>query len=280
MTFSILIPTWNNLNFLKLCVESIRKNSSCAHQIILHVNDGSDGTLLWAQQNDVAFTHSPENIGICKAVNTASSKIEHDYVVFMNDDMYCLPGWDTELIKEIEASDTDLFMFSATMIEPYDTKNKCVVVADYGREISSFKESELLNDFDTLKQNDWSGSTWPPSVVHRKWWEKVGGYSEEFSPGMSSDDDFAMKMWQVGCRVYKGIGNSLVYHFISKSTGRVVRNDGRKQFMKKWGIKQSTFHKYYTKRGTSYRGVLTEPNLHPIFMISSFVSRLRSLFNL
>ena len=37
--FSIIIPTWNNLDFAKLCVESIRKNSAYQHQVILHVND-------------------------------------------------------------------------------------------------------------------------------------------------------------------------------------------------------------------------------------------------
>lgn len=43
--FSIFIPTWNNLPFLKLCVESIEKNSAYPHEILIHVNDGSDGTL-------------------------------------------------------------------------------------------------------------------------------------------------------------------------------------------------------------------------------------------
>lgn len=47
--FSIVVPTWNNLRFLKLCIESIRKNSSYRHQIIVHVNDGSDGTLEWVK---------------------------------------------------------------------------------------------------------------------------------------------------------------------------------------------------------------------------------------
>ena len=41
---SILIPTWNNLPYLKLAVDSIRRHSACSHQIIVHVNDGSDGT--------------------------------------------------------------------------------------------------------------------------------------------------------------------------------------------------------------------------------------------
>ena len=43
--FSIIIPTFNNLEYLKLCVASLKKNSSYDHQIIVHVNIGNDGTL-------------------------------------------------------------------------------------------------------------------------------------------------------------------------------------------------------------------------------------------
>ena len=43
--FSIGIPTYNNLDYLKLCISSIKKNSSFNHEILIHVNDGVDGTL-------------------------------------------------------------------------------------------------------------------------------------------------------------------------------------------------------------------------------------------
>ncbi len=257
--FSIIIPTWNNLPFLKLCVESIRNNSAYTHQILIHVNEGSDGTLNWVKENKLEHTYSNSNIGICKAVNQVSALATCNYIAFMNDDMYVLPGWDKYLADEVNALDTDCFMLSSTMIEPRDTKNKCVIVADYGSTAEKFNREGLLKEYASLTKNDWSGSTWPPNIVHRKWWEKVGGYSEEFSPGMSSDDDFAMKMWANGCRMYKGVGKSRVYHFISKSTGRVKKNDGRKQFLQKWGIKQSTFHKYYIKRGEPYTGPLNAP---------------------
>ena len=43
--FSILIPTLNNLNYLKLCIKSIKSNSNYNHDIIVHVNEGNDGTI-------------------------------------------------------------------------------------------------------------------------------------------------------------------------------------------------------------------------------------------
>jgi len=257
--FSIIIPTWNNLAFVKLCVESIRKNSAYPHQVILHVNDGSDGTLQWANQEGIDHTHSADNAGICIAVNEAGCLAKMDYVMYMNDDMYVCPGWDSHLADEIKKLDTDNFMFSSTMIEPTDHNNPCVIVGNYGKSIETFNEAQLLKECNTLSKADWTGATWPPTLVHRKYWAITGGYSIELSPGVSSDDDFAMKMWYAGCRIFKGVGKSRVYHFQSKSTLRVKKNNGRKQFLMKWGINQSTFSKHFIRRGTTYTGPLQEP---------------------
>lgn len=257
--FSIIIPTWNNLAFAKLCVTSIRKNSAYAHQVILHINDGSDGTLQWAMAEKIDYTHTLDNAGICKAVNEAGGLAAKDYIVYMNDDMYVCPGWDTNLADEIKKLGTDCFMLSSTMIEPTDHNNPCVIVKDYGTSIEAFNEEQLLKDCTKMEKADWTGSTWPPTIVHRKYWLITGGYSIELSPGVSSDDDFAMKMWYAGCRIFKGVGKSRVYHFQSKSTLRIKKNDGRKQFLMKWGVNQSTFSKYYIRRGTPYTGPLTDP---------------------
>jgi GT2 family glycosyltransferase len=251
--FSIVIPTWNNLAYLELCVRSIRQNSKFVHQIIVHVNDGSDGTLDWVEAQNTAhgldFTASPLNIGICYAVNGAAALARHDYIVYMNDDMVCAPNWDDSLVNRIKALDTNAFMISGTMIQPRDTNNTCTVVHNFGDTAIGFDIQSFNRLSPCMGIKDWSGSTWPPTVVHRDWWHKVGGYSIEFSPGMSSDNDFAMKMWTAGCRIFWGVGDSLVYHFMQKSTGKVIKNNGSAQFLRKWGITASTFDAYYAKLG-------------------------------
>ena len=253
---SILIPSWNNLALLQLCIRSIRQNSGFDHQIIVHVNDGSDGTLDWVRSQNLGHTYTPQNVGICLAVNEAAMLARHDYILYLNDDMYCCPGWDTALLEKVKALDTDLFMLSGTMIEPVDTGNPCVIVHDYGRDPADFQESRLLSDLTGFRKPDWYGATWPPTLVHRKWWFKTGGYSTEFSPGMSSDNDFSMKLWHAGCRIFLGVGESLVYHFQCKSTGKVKKNDGGRQFLHKWGIRQSVFDHYYLRRGTPVNTLL------------------------
>ncbi|HUG21937.1 glycosyltransferase family 2 protein [Piscinibacter sp.] len=258
--FSILIPSWNNLDYLRLCVDSIRKNSVHRHQVIVHVNDGSDGTREWVQQSGVDVTFTETNVGICWAVNEAAMLAEHDYIVYLNDDMYCLPGWDSALLDRLKPLTTDLYMLSGTMVEPRDSGNPCVVVGDYGDTVASFCEADLLRDAPRLRRGDWAGATWPPTLVHRNWWFKSGGYSTELSPGMSSDNDFSMKLWHAGCRHFIGAGDSLVYHFQCKSTGKVVKNDGRRQFLDKWHMTQSTFDKFHLRRGAAWTGgALPEP---------------------
>ena len=41
--FSIIIPTFNNINYLKLCIESLENHSKYNHELIFHINEGTDG---------------------------------------------------------------------------------------------------------------------------------------------------------------------------------------------------------------------------------------------
>ena len=88
MKISIIIPTFNNLNFLKCTYNSIIKNSKYNHEIILHVNDGSDGTLKFAKEKNLIYSYSQNNIGLCKSVNLAALKINTNLILYAHDDMY------------------------------------------------------------------------------------------------------------------------------------------------------------------------------------------------
>jgi len=252
--FSILIPSWNNIDFLKLCIKSIEEHSHFLHQIIVHVNEGMDGTLEWVRERGYDYTYSAENVGICYPLNYGRTLMQTDYLVYMNDDMYVLPGWDKALWDAVERYPDEFFFLSSTMIEPFETGNDCVIGGKkYGTTIHDFKEQELLAHYKTFSKDDWCGSTWPPNIIHKNLWDLVGGYSIEFSPGMYSDPDFSMKLWKAGVREFKGIGKSMVYHFGSKTTQKIVRNNGRKQFLSKWGISSGIFSSHYLKRGKNWQ---------------------------
>jgi glycosyltransferase involved in cell wall biosynthesis len=255
--FSILIPTWNNLAYLKLCLKSIEKNSTYRHQILIYANEGSDGTTDWLETQNYEYIHNKENVGVCWALNSLRAKVKTDYILYMNDDMYVCPDWDKFLWKEIQQLPDNKFFLSATLIQPRPFFCKSVIApANFGENIETFKEQELLDKYQLLPHSDWFGSTWPPNVVHKDIWDLVGGYSIEFSPGMYSDPDFSAKLWMAGIRLFKGLSASRVYHFESVSTGRVKKNNGSQQFLSKWGITSASFIRNILRRGEPFESKL------------------------
>ncbi|HET7002016.1 MAG TPA: glycosyltransferase [Puia sp.] len=278
--FSVFVPTWNNLSYLKLCIDSLRMHSVLPLQIIVHINEGTDGTADWVKsQSDLNFTYTPENIGVCYALNQCRTLAEGDYFLYLNDDMYVCPGWDQHLYNEIKAIGHDAFFLSATAIEPFKTDNNCVIVQNFGTDPDSFQQENLLKEFRNPVMNDWQGSTWPPNIVHKKTWDLVGGYSIEYSPGLYSDPDFSMKLWKIGVRLFKGIGDSRVYHFGGKSTGRIIKNKGYYTFISKWGMTSGTFTKKMLRSGEPFDGKLTEPVFSFSVRIKNWFKRLLAFFN-
>jgi GT2 family glycosyltransferase len=275
---SIIIPTWNNLPYLKLCLDSVRRNTRSSPQVVLHINDGSDGTLEWVREHGYAFTHTVKNSGVCEAVNLARTQAIGRYLLYLNDDMYVCPGLDSLLLgraAEFEGRGVMRYMISGTMIEAKDSGNACTVNADFGHRLEEFRESELLAELPRLQRADWCGSTWPPLLMRRDDWDAVGGFSVEYFPGMYSDPDLSMKMWLLGCRNYLGVGDAMVYHFPSRSTGRVRHNRGRVQFLRKWGITAKTFDRYLLHRGESYQGALQEPEATGAYAFRRFLDGLK-----
>ena len=286
--FSIVIPSLNNLEYLKLAISSLNKNSRYKNEIIIHVNIGNDGTLDFLKKNDIKYTFTDYNAGITKGMNLAVKITSNKYIVYAHDDFYFCPDWDYYLANEINHMDDDMFYLSGTMINNGQINFNC------GDTISTFDENKLLSSLDLLKIPNFQGSTWAPTLVSRRLWDSVGGFSEEYFAGSGSDPDFNMKLWKDGVRIFKGIGNSRVYHFGSVVSRR--KNDdtvkwsgsrGGKIFLIKWGISIKFFITYYM-RGckhlgnnlicNEYNGPLNKPNKSFLYYVAFLRDRFFYLY--
>lgn len=274
--FSIVIPSWNNLPYLKLCVESLKKYSRFEHEIIVHLNDGSDGSLEWVKSQGIKYTQSGKNVGVCLSVNHLVAQAKHDWVLYMNDDMVAAPDWDTAFVEAIESAESDLALFFGTLIQPENGGNDAIIKQDFGKSPATFDETRFLQDYLADTCGDREGSASQPTLVHKKWWGMVGGYSLEFSPGMSSDDDLLMKFWVAGCRNFRIVGGSRFYHFGCKSTGRIKHNLGGRIFVMKWGITQIEFHRLYLPSLRKPDGGKTANNPHNCVR-ASWLGKLRRM---
>ena len=286
--FSILIPSYNNLEYLKICIDSLNKNSKYAHQIIVHINEGSDNSLQYIKESGLDYTFSNENIGMPKALNLASKKAKFNYILISHDDFYYCPGWDTVFAEEINNISHNNFYLSGTMVGEGQVK------FDAGNNIENFDEKKLLNNLENIKTFNFQGTTKCPGLVHKDLWNKVGGWSEEFSPTGGDDTDFAMKLWKENVRIFKGLGKCSAYHFGSVTTRKkdkslftYLGSRGNKIFLKKWGFSINFFEKYYLNSGldgkkqlifNEYKGALSEPKRNLKFYIEISKSKLQLLY--
>ena len=257
----------NNLKYLKLCIYSIKKNSVLNNEILVHVSeDFQNETRNFLNSKEIKFTYTKENVGLCTAINIIAEKATNQYLIYAHDDMYFCPSWEKPLINEIKNINHKNFYISGSMIEP----NSGHIKFNCGENIENFDEKKLLRNLENLNIDDHQGSHFAPHCVHIDLWKKVGGFSEEFNPGIGSDPDFNMKLWKKGCRIFKGLNAFKVYHFGSLTTRKnknVKQNRGDVTFLKKWGITTSFFKRYYLRSKTFYNGPLTEPQKNLIYCL-------------
>ena len=278
MKISIIIPTLNNLDYLKISLKSIIKNSFYNHEIIVHVNENTDDTIRYLESNNIKYTFSKNNLGLCSSVNLAAEQSTTNLILYAHDDMYFLPGWDKCLELELSKTTNNLYYFSGSMIQ----SNGAHLKLDCGDDYSNFKEEYLLNNYNNININDHQGTHWAPHLIHKDTWKKVNGFSEEFNPGDGSDSDLNMKLWKLGVRIFKGLNGFKVFHFGSISMRKnknIVKNNGTKTFLKKWGITPRFFFKYYLRTGLIFDGPLTEPNKNLSYFFGLVICKIKKILS-
>jgi hypothetical protein len=196
-------------------------------------------------------------------MNTCYKLATKNVIGYFNDDMVALPDWDINLYNFLEKYPVDPLnmIISSTMIEPIGHNPCCLSPFNYGEDSQCFNYNKLIQDSNYLKtlKNNFLGNTWPPNFMHKKMWDLIGGYSEEFSPGFGSDPDLIKKAYDIGCRNFVGVGDSLVYHFACKTTrGKNFKhNNGEQQFLLKYGISINDFVYNTLNRGNPFEYINT-----------------------
>lgn len=99
---SILVCTYNRINYLKRCIASLLEINFPEYEIII-VNDGSnDGTKEFLDniKNDkIKVIHHERNQGICAAKNTGIKHANFDIIACTDDDCTVDRGWLAELLR-------------------------------------------------------------------------------------------------------------------------------------------------------------------------------------
>jgi len=104
MKLSIIIVTYNSLNYLKACLTAIKNQTFKDYEIIVIDNNSIDGSLALIKKDypEIKTLKNVRNLGLCRANNQGIKLARGEYVLIMNPDVILENSTLTELIKIAE----------------------------------------------------------------------------------------------------------------------------------------------------------------------------------
>jgi glycosyltransferase involved in cell wall biosynthesis len=218
---TFVVPSRNNLTYLKWCYNSIRKNIGYQHEILLADDASTDGTWEWiksVQDKDINVqiyrNDTGERKGIVYWYDYLCEKASNDLVMFLHADMYVCPGLDEEILKLVEPK----VVVCATRVEPsLHPPGPEKITKDYGIEPEEFEERQFLSDLHSLKVDKVTHGVFAPFAILKEDYWDVGGHDKLFAPQSKEDSDIFNRLQLNGCE-FKQTWKGLVYHMTSRGS--------------------------------------------------------------
>jgi GT2 family glycosyltransferase len=83
---AVVIPSWNSLGDLNVCVESIRAQAGVDVELVVIDNGSGDGTVAFLEREGINHVALPRNLGFARAVNLGVSRTRSPLVMPLNAD--------------------------------------------------------------------------------------------------------------------------------------------------------------------------------------------------
>lgn len=243
-TATVIVVTYNNLAFTKLCLTSVLANTGgLAYELILVDNASTDGTVDYLRAVANANPHvrliaNETNRGFAPANNQALAIAEGEVLVLLNNDTIVPPGWLRRLTRHLSDA-------TVGAIGPVTNRigNEAEVETGYST-VDQYLEAaeDRAQKFDR-QQFDLPRPAMFCLVMRRAVYEKIGPLDEQYEIGFFEDDDYAMRVRLAGHRTV-GAEDVLIHHFGEASFGKLfdsgrhgeVFRTNRGRFEAKWGI--------------------------------------------
>jgi len=240
---SIIIPTCDRLDLLRVCVDSIRKHTAVPYEIIVVDNGSRDGTVSWCRDEKLAVVSLAANEGFPAACNKGLRLASGDTLVLLNNDTVVSARWLDNLSAALYSSP------EIGMVGP---------VANYasGRQQVRYPYSDL-EQFQQVaaKANVSDPGKWERVdrlvgfclAFRRELMERIGELDERFSPGHFEDDDYCLRARRHGfgllmcrdCLIHHEGSASFKQYGTAAMQQLVERN--RRLFMEKWQVDPHDF---------------------------------------
>lgn len=251
MKITFVIPSRNNLEFLQLAYDSIRRLET-KHEVLVLNDASTDGTKEWIeeqQDEDLIVHHNPgpERIGIVGMFDKGIEMARTDIIMAFHSDMVVCKDFDKNILKHLERGK----VVSATRVEPPlhpDGPEK--ILRNYGIEVEEFDMDIWLEQSEKLKEDRQTEGIFAPWCMYREDFLSIGGHDPLFAPQSKEDSDLFNRFVLNGYEIIQS-WDALVYHFTSrgsrfnKHSGGSAGNNSEewlhttnknmRNFIRKWG---------------------------------------------
>lgn len=239
------ISTYNNLNYLKLAVESVRKNSYFKHApFIIHAENCTDGTNEWLEENKdkykLTLIIEPNNEvvrGIGGGMNICAEHVETEFIMFLHSDFYVSKNWDKALLAIYDKYPDQKLWVSSYRIEPNMFGNISSrpgtwilykeQLGAYYYDFNTTEFEELAEEFmESNKEYEIPKGEGVSGLIRKKDWDEIGGNDPIFSPASWEDMDLFLRMLKNGFK-FVLTGSSVVWHFGARGSHRLEENNDK-----------------------------------------------------
>ena len=103
---SVIIPTWNGIEYIEDCLNSLLNQDYPDFEIIVVDNASSDGTPGWVAERfpTVTVIRNERNLGFAGGVNAGLRASKGDVLILFNQDACAQPGWVRDMVLGLTAS--------------------------------------------------------------------------------------------------------------------------------------------------------------------------------
>jgi|CXWL01.1.fsa_nt_gi GT2 family glycosyltransferase len=103
---SIVVPTFNRFERLRVCIDNIRRGVTVPTEVIVVDGGSQDGTRDWlGKQHDLTVILEDRRAGAVAAFNKGFRAATGHYVMWLNDDAFPLPGSVEAALETLERPD-------------------------------------------------------------------------------------------------------------------------------------------------------------------------------
>jgi GT2 family glycosyltransferase len=103
---SIIIPTWNGIEYIEDCLDSLLAQDYPEFEVIIVDNASSDGTPEWVAEHfpTVMLIRNERNLGFAGGVNVGLRAARGDVLILFNQDAAAKSGWLRAMVTGLMAS--------------------------------------------------------------------------------------------------------------------------------------------------------------------------------